>query len=194
MSGTPDEVGKLLAFVVGITALLVVVPAAVGLAGVDIRDGSLPWEDEDATEFGTNETLLVLSAHGYEVDDEGTSVGVVELLVAPAGEEEVDLDRLRVTWTDHHTVELTPRLITGGDASFDAESLHSERVLRDASDRAVVRFDLGSDDVEGLEQFGARLEPGDEVTVRFEADGEVYAERKLLVPDPLPSGPAVRLW
>ena len=65
--------------------------------------------------------------------------------------------------------------------------------LGEPTDRAILRFDLGSDDLAGTERFGERLEPGDVVELSVVTADGVRTSRTLVVPDPLPSGAGVSL-
>jgi archaellin len=118
-----------------------------------------------------------------------SSVGVVEVVVTSGGSS-VDLTEATVTWDGEQRYELTPQDTNVGQGSF---SMTGNTTLDEPTDRAILRFDLGSDDLGGLERFGERLDPGE--TVEFSivtADG-VRTERRLVVPDPLPSGAGTSL-
>lgn len=187
------DLQKLLAFIVGVTAVLVVVPAAFGLAGVDIRDGSVGTGDGaptlDADEEPEDGALLVLSAFGTEINADRTTVGVVELVVTPA-DDTVELDDVTVTWDGADRYELTPTHVGAGDASFGVQTTSGESSLQ-PGERAFIRFDLGTDDL-GVQRFGDRLEPGDTVTVTVTTGDGAETTETVTVPNPLPPGSAVR--
>lgn len=184
---------KLLVFIVGITVVLAVVPAALGLAGIDIRDTSVggtdtvPGGDDSDLEAGA---LTMLSSHGGEINDDRSSIGTVELLVAPSSEA-VDLDDITVTWNGGDRFELTPTHVGAGDASFGTETTHGDTHL-EVGDKGFLRFDLGSDDLGDVQRFGDRLEPGDTVTVTVTTGDGAETRESFTVPDPLPPGTAVR--
>jgi archaellin len=184
------DIARLLAFILGVTALLVVVPFVLGLAGIDIRDGSVGNSGvaDDELEDGS---LIVLSTHGTEINDERTSVGVVEVLVAASGED-VNLDDVTVTWRGADTYELAPDYIGTADASFGVETFQEGTTLGADGEKAVFRFDLGSADVDNAQRFGDRLEPGDTVTIRVTTGQGAETSTTVRVPDPLPPGSAVR--
>lgn len=183
-------VERLLAFIVVVTAVLVVVPALFGMAGVDIRNSSLGGAEEAADEEVPEGSLLVLSSAGAEINDDRTSIGVVELVVTTSGEP-VDLEDLTIIWDDEY--QLTPSRMSAGDASFAIETVRDNRTLADSGDRAFLRIDLGTDDVEDLQRFGDRLQPGDTVTVTLRTGAGVETRETLSVPNPLPAGSVVRL-
>lgn len=188
-----SELETLLVFIVGITVVLAVVPAALGLAGIDIRDASVggtdtaPGGDGSDLEEGA---LTILSSHGGEINDDRSSIGTVELLVAPSSEA-VDLDDVTVTWDGEDRFELTPTHVGAGDASFGTETTHGDALLEEG-DRGFLRFDLGSDDLGDVQRFGDRLEPGDTVTVTVTTGDGAETRETVTVPDPLPPGAAVR--
>lgn len=180
------DVDRLLLFIAGVVAFLVVVPAVFGFAGVDLRNGSLLSEDATAEQEG----VQILSAFGTGIDEDRSSVGVVEVVVTSAGGSTVDLSEVTVSWEGEERYELTPPETNVGQGSF---TLSGNTTLSDPTDRAILRFDLGSDDIGGVGRFGERLEPGR--TVEFSivtAEGE-QTSRTLVVPDPLPSGAGVSL-
>lgn len=191
-TGTPrgaTEIDRLLFFIAGIVMVLLVVPSVLGLAGFDIRDGSLLGDDDPPPETRGPE---VLSAFGTGIDENRTSIGVVELVVGTDNQTAVQLQDVTVVWKSGQRFELTPADIDAGHGSF---SVSGESALEDASDRTVLRFDVGTDDVPGVDPFGDRLEPGETVTVSIATGTGVDARdtRVLTVPDPLPAGAGVPL-
>lgn len=180
---------RLFVFIVVIVAALVLVPTAFGLAGIDIRDGSLLGSDAGADD--DTAPFVVLGAYGGAVDDNRSSLGTVEVLVGGAGGSAVDLTGMTVSWAGGGTYELTPPGVGAGEASFAIESVSGSTVLSNASDRAILRFDLGTEDIDA-ERFGERLEPGDSVDLTLATDGGKTVRVTAVVPDPLPGGTAVR--
>lgn len=180
------EVDRLLSFIAVVVVVLIVVPAAFGVAGVDIRDGTLLADDTDAEPEG----VRILSGIGTDITDDRSSLGVVELVVTTGGESTVDLTEATVTWDGDQRYELTPADVAVGQGSF---SIEGDAVLGEATDRAILRFDLGTDDVSDLNRFGERLEPGETVQVSVVTGDGSRTSRTLRVPDPLPSGAGVSL-
>lgn len=180
------DVDRLLYFIAAVVALLLVVPPAFGAAGVDLRDGTLLPEESEDDEDG----VRILSAIGTDVAEDRSSLGVVELVITTRGESTVDLSEATVTWEGDQQYELTPPDVGVGQGSFTVEG---DTVLGEATDRAILRFDLGTDDIDGADRFGERLEPGDTVRVSVVTDDGVRTSRTLRAPDPFPSGAAVSL-
>ena len=177
------DIDRLFYFIAAVVAAFLIVPTALGYAGLDVRDGSLLNTDD--SEGG----IQILTAFGTGIDVDQSSVGVVEVVVTSGGSS-VDLTEATVTWDGEQRYELTPQDTNIGQGSF---SMTGNTTLDEPTDRAILRFDLGSDDLGGLERFGERLDPGE--TVEFSivtADG-VRTERRLVVPDPLPSGAGTSL-
>lgn len=184
------DIARLLAFILGVTALLVVVPFVLGLAGIDIRDSSVSSPDgaDDELEDGS---LIILSTHGTEINDERSSVGVVEVLVAASGAD-VNIDDVTVTWRGGDRYELAPDYIGNADASFGVETFQEGTTLDASGGKAVFRFDLGTADLDNAQRFGDRLEPGDTVTIRVTTGQGAETSTTVRVPEPLPPGSAVR--
>ncbi|MFC7074756.1 hypothetical protein ACFQJ7_16180 [Halovenus rubra] len=180
-------VGRLLAFVIVITVIVAVVPAALGLAGIDVRNES---PGETAVGDLDDGALLVVSSFGSDINDDQTSVGVVELLVTPVGDT-VDIADVTVTWDGATQHTLTPEQIDAGGGSFGVEMVRGEGSIS-PSDRALLTFDLGSDDIENIQQFGERLKPGQTVTVTVTTGTGAETTETMTVPESLPQGTAVR--
>lgn len=185
-----SDVSRLLVFIVAVVAVLVVVPVVLGVAGIDVRDTS----GDGNGAVGTDESppLVVLGAYGASLDDNRTSIGSVDVLVG-TGNATVDLTEVTVRWADGGTYELVPPGVNAGDASFTLDAVSGGSVLRNASDRTLVRFDLGTDDTAEAQRFGERLGPGDTVQLTFTTDDGETTRVELTVPSPLPAGSAVRL-
>lgn len=181
--------GRLLAFILAIAITLIVVPAAFDVAGIDIRDSTTVV---DLSEDDEREMLAVHSSYGAGLDENRTSVGVVEVLVTGTNQTSVDVEDLTVTWEHEQTLELTPTTVDGGDASFQFETSHGSTTLTDTRDKAVLRFDIGDDDLRGVDSFGERLEPGDVVTIKATTGDGEYVETKITIPESFPPGPTVR--
>lgn len=181
-----SDVDRLLVFVVGVTAVLVVVPTVFGLAGVDIKDISLG--DGDGQDDGP---LVVLATYGTGIDDERSSVGSLEVLVT-ATDEGVDLTQLTVSWSNGEDYQLTPAGTSVGDASYSVTIVGGNTTLAGPDSRALLRFDPGTDDVATAGSFGERLEPGDSIQLTFTTDDGRTTRVTVTVPSPLPDRPAAR--
>jgi len=186
-TGGPTEIDRLLYFIAAVVAFLVLVPAALGFAGFDVRNGSLLGGADGGTDA---EGVQILTAFGTGIDGDRSSVGVVEVVVTSGGGSTVDFSEATVSWEGSERYELTPANVNLGQGSF---SLSGETVLAEPTDRAILRFDLGSDDLEGVDHFGERLEPGETVQFSVVTEDVVRTGRQLVVPDPLPSGAGVSL-
>lgn len=182
-----SDVGQLLAFIVGVTVLVAVVPVAFDVAGIDISDTS-PEENTTAVDQGA---VIVLSSYGSAIDDDRTTVGTVEMVVTPA-DENLTIGNMTVTWNGTDRYELTPPQVEGGNASFGVSPLDNQTDLQ-PGERAVVQFDRGTDDIEGTEQFGDRLTPGETVRLTLATGTGTETTLTLQVPETLPSGVSVRL-
>lgn len=182
------SVDRLLGFIVVVVAVLVVVPTAFGFAGVDLKNASLGNGDDSGPADGP---IVVLATYGTAIDDQRTSVGAVEVLVTTGGPE-VDMSQVTVSWENGGSYELTPAGTDVGDASYALSVLDGEQVLQESGDRALLRFDPGTDDVEGAGSFGERLQPGQTITLTLTtADGQTTTVT-VTVPSPLPDRSAVR--
>jgi len=184
------DVGRLFAFIVAVVAVLLVLPVVLGLAGVDVRDTSA--DGNESVPANETEPVVVLGAYGTALDDNSTSFGSVDVLLG-TGNRTVDLTEMTVRWVGADSYELVPPGVDVGDASFTFERVSGGTTLRNASDRAVVRFDLGTNDTAGAQRFGERLRPGDTVQLTFTTDGGRTTRVEVRVPSPLPAGTAVRL-
>lgn len=180
---------RLLLFVLAVVAVLVVAPHALGLAGIDV--GPRPTVEETTT---ADHDVVVLEARGTAL--EGDTVGAVRLVVTPApGREPVDLQEHLAVWT----ADRTRYLSAGGgektdlDGAYRAAAIDGEgAVLRSATARGELVFDLGDDDVAAVPEFGRELEAGQTVAVTIVTPRGETSTRRLVVPDRL-SGETVPL-
>lgn len=179
---------RLLLFVVLAIALVIIAPHVLGLAGIDVSgDGSGPTAPPD-------HDLAILAARGEAVDASEPSVGAVRLVVSPEpGREPVDLRAGTAIWIGEETFDLVP-VGSGGDdadgrygvAAVDGESA----VLERPTDRGTLRFDLGTDDVPDVPEFGDRLAAGETATVVLVTPRGETVSRQLTVPSDVPAGAA----
>lgn len=189
MTTTPPRraqsgIDRLLIFVVAVLALLFVAPHVLGFAGIDIQEraGGPPEPNSESD-------LTILSARGDAVAIDGSSIGVVRLVVSPnPGRTPVDLSEGMAMFVGGESYYLAPA--GGGGEGFDG-TYAVERagggspVLDEATQRGVIEFDLGSDDVDEADEFGERLAAGETATVTLvTARGEAIT-RELRVPERL---------
>ena len=189
---------RLALFVLVVLAVLIVVPTGLGFLGVDIRHADTSGADGTGA-AGPAPDLIVLTADATAIDDARASVGAVTLVVtrSPATEP-VDLSEVTVTWADGGAYTLVHAGSAGpaADGEFEASLARDGRdgtTLSQSGDRGVLRFDLGTDDVGGVAEFGERLPAGETVTVELTTASGRTTTANLTVPDPIPSGRSVAL-
>jgi len=174
---------RLLLFVVLVVALVVVAPYILDLAGVDVRpDGG----DGTAT---PDHDLSILAARGDAVDAQSGTVGAVRLVVSPQpGREPVDLREGTAVWIGDESFDLSPVGATSGDGQYGVTAVDGGGpVLESATDRGSLRFDLGSDDVADVPEFGDRLRAGETATVVLVTPSGETVARQVHVPSDLPA-------
>lgn len=181
------DIDRLFYLITGIVAVLVIVPAVMGVAGIDIRNASLAG---DQAQQPDEEGVRILSAYGTQINDDRSSLGVVEVVVTAGEGTEIDLSGATVSWDGAQQYQITPDGVDVGTGSF---AISGNTTLSGPTDRATLRFDPGTDDLSGADEFGERLEPGDSVTIAISTDDGGRATRELVVPEPLPSGAGVSL-
>lgn len=196
MSGRPTDrsqsgLDRLLLFVVAVVALVFLAPYALGLLGVDVRGGG------GGSPTPSDHDLTILAARGEAIADDRSSVGAVRLVVVPNhGRTPVDLGDGTAIWVDDRSHHLgpagtSPDAVDGAYRVAAADG--STPVLETTTERGVVVFDLGTDDVDGVGEFGDRLRAGETASVTLVTpDGETLT-RELAVPDPIPAG-AEEVW
>jgi len=180
---------RLILFVLALVGILLVAPILLGVAGIDINEEPPPAPE------ATGE-MTALSVQGTAIDD-APSVGVVRVVLSNTGGDPVDMTDFSATWTGGERYAL---VAAGGGSNADGEfgvgrlaETESDTVLREVGDRGVLTVDLGTDDVEGVAEFGRRLEPGERVSLTVVAsDGRTIRE-ELDVPDELPENGTVGL-
>jgi archaellin len=174
---------RLVLFVLAVVVVLLVVPVGLGAVGLDVR-GS------DGSDTGGPARLTVLGAAGDTAGGNST-VGTVRIVVSNTGGGRIDPSRLTATWVGNGTYRVVAADASGdADGSFTVEPLDPDRggaILDDHSDRAVLTFDLGTDDVRGAAEFANRLRPGGTATVSLTTPDGSTARAELTVPAPLPT-------
>lgn len=180
---------RLVLFVLLLVAILLVAPPALEFGGIDVR--------EPQTGTPVPVELTVIGAEGTAIDDGRSSVGTVRVVLANTGQPDVDMSEFTVTWVGNGTHTLVPAgSDREGDGEFTVGRLDDEQsgtVLSSVDERGVLEFDLGTDDVEGIEPFGQRLRPGERVTVTLTTSDGMSETKVLLVPDRLPANGSVSL-
>lgn len=190
MIGTAERsqsgLDRLLLFVVAVVALVFLVPHVLGFVGVDVRGpsgGVAPPGDHDVT---------ILAARGEAIDGQPSSIGAVRLTVVPNhGRAPVNLRDVTALWVGDDVYHLAPDGTDAGgvDGTFAVSSADGGgTVLTDPSDRGVLRFDLGTDDVDGATEVGRRLETGETATVTLVTQRGEHLTRELTVPGEIPPG------
>jgi len=181
---------RLALFVLGVLAFLVVAPVALNAVGLDVRSAPAPIVGgEESPEPGE---LVVLSATGGAIDGDRSSIGTVEVVVTATGGP-VDLSGLTVTWLNGSPQHLVPAAggVGGADGVFRLERDGTGTLETD--ERAVLTFDPGTDDVDGLAEFGRRPLAGHNVTLLLGGAGGERIDLRLRVPERLPAGGSVSL-
>lgn len=183
---------RLMLFVVALIVIVFATPYLLGLGGVDVRGTATPAATPTPTPNGTAEPvgLVVLNASGETGGFGSETVGVVRLVVTRNGSgQPVDTTAVTANWADlNNTYTLTARG-TGGsaaDGEFDVAvegPSGSDTTLTETGDRAILTFDLGTDDVDGVDEFGHRLLPGETVTFTMTTGGGKTTRLTLTVPD-----------
>lgn len=153
---------RLALFLLAVFLVLLVAPTVLGFAGVDVYD---PEEPEPAEP----PKLTVLGIEGGAIDENRSSIGTVRVVVTNAGGGEIDPGELSATWVGNGSYDLAAG---GADTSADGtfavrpgNESSSSVVLRDHTDRAVLEFDVGTDDIEGAREVGQRLASGESATL-----------------------------
>jgi archaellin len=189
-------IDRLALFVLAVLVVVFLAPLVLGLMGIDVRAPPQTTSDGDA---GEPPKLVVLGADGTAIDDGRQSVGEVRLVVTRASSDRpVDLTGVVVTWSDSGVYTLVPAGSAGdgADGEFGISLARADRTggsLSQSGDRGVLRFDLGTDNVAGVREFGERLRPGETATIRLTtADGRTTTTN-VTVPKPLPDGDSVGL-
>ena len=191
---------RLMLFILFLVVLVAITPFVFELGGVDLRAGA--ETDSNGTPVPTPEPtdpgVVVLGATG-ETDGFGDdTVGVVRVVVTKNGTgPAVDTSSMSASWVGpDRSYALSADSNGGGDAQFAVDVTgpsDSETLLNQSGDRAILTFDVGSDDVDGIGEFGRRLESGDTVILELTTDSGKTERVTLTVPDELGGKTSVRL-
>jgi flagellin FlaB len=193
---------RLMLFVVFIVAVVAVTPLIFGLGGVDLRPGTesaeqtpTPTPDVEPTDPG----VVVLGATGETGGFGNDTVGIVRVVVTKNGTgPAVDTSSITASWVgpDRGYALSAAGSGAGGDGEFAVTVTgpsDSETLLNQSGDRAILTFDVGTDDVDGIGEFSRRLESGDTVTLELTTDSGVTERVTLTVPGSLATKSSVRL-
>ena len=185
---------RLLAFLLAVVVFLLVAPHVLGLLGFPVTGAQVG----DGGPSGPA-NLTVLGASASNVDGEGTA-GVLRVSVTAApGSGDVELAAVTATVRTDRGYHVLPRrqASRATEGTFEIrrpDAGQSGTTLRgDSGDRAVLWFDLGSDDLPNAREFGSRLAPGNYVSVTLVTDDGVATTRSFRVPDSLRAGETVAL-
>ncbi|MHB9286052.1 hypothetical protein ACKVMT_03315 [Halobacteriales archaeon Cl-PHB] len=188
---------RLLVFLLAVVVIVLVTPYVLGFAGIDVRAPNA--DSTGGPAYDADHDLYVLGVRGGDVGDDRSSIGTVRVIVSPAaGREPAGLTTMSTVWVGDEAYDLAPAAAAreGADGTYllrNPDSGDAVRVLEVSTDRAVLVFDVGTDDIPGAEQFGERLEPGDAVTLTIVTERGESLSRELTVPDPIPDGETVGL-
>lgn len=197
MSETPPERGQ-----VGVGTLVVflsMVLVASVAAGVLINTTGIFQASSGAPDPGATDGLVVVGTVGSAVEDD--SIGRVNLTVLPGSEAgSVDLRDVTVTWVGPGgAYNVAHREASGAaaDGRFRVVAIDDPNdslpVLDDGEDRANLAFDVGTDDVAGVGEFGERLRAGDVVSATVTTGTGAGTTVRLAVPRSLAGKGAVAL-
>lgn len=176
---------SLLLFVVAVVAVVFLIPHALGLVGIDVRGtAGAPAEPSD-------HDLTILAARGEAIADDRSSIGAVRLVVAPNHDRApVNLHDGTAILVGDDTAHLAPagtdRPAPDGTYSAVAED-SGAAVLETPTDRGILRFDLGTDDVDAASEVGQRLATGESATITLVTPHGEHLTRDLAVPESLPA-------
>lgn len=159
---------RLMLFILFLVAVAAITPFVFGLGGIDVR-GTEDASSATPTPTGpaADDGLVVLTASGETAGFGGESVGVVRVVVTKTGAESLDTAAMTATWVD---TDGSYVLTAAGEGASGADG---EFAVEKTDERAVLTFDLGRDDADGVGEFGRRLEAGETVALSLTTgDGE----------------------
>jgi archaellin len=188
---------RLLLFVVAAIVLVAALPTALSVVGIDVRSQSA--DTETTTPTAEPEQLQVLDAVGTTGPDNRTVDAVRVTVVKVGGDSVVDTAGLSAVWTNGGNYSLVP--VGGDQTSADGAfgvavsqiGNRSGDTLTETGDRATLTFDLGTDTVEDIPEFGSSLGPGDEIDLVVTTAAGGAATISMRVPAALDGTPPVDL-
>ena len=191
---------RLMLFIIFVVAIVAITPFVFELGGVDLRaDTGTDSPESTPTAGPADPGVVVLGATGETGGFGDDTVGVVRVVVTKNGTgPAVDATSLTANWVGpggSYALSAAGEG-AGGDGQFAVDITgpsDSETMLNQSGDRATLTFDLGSDDVDGIAEFGQRLESGDSVTLELTSDSGETERVRLVVPGDLGGADTVRL-
>lgn len=171
-----------------VLVVVLATPFVLGLGGVDVREAGAA--DTDGTGPGAGDGgVVVLNANGETGGFGDASVGVVRLVVTKNGTgPAINPTTMTATWTtagNSYVLAAAENAGSGAEGTFDVSVTgpSGSSKLNESGDRATLTFDVGTDDVEGADEFGQRLQPGDTVTLQLTTDDGTTTTVTLRVPN-----------
>lgn len=191
---------RLLVFVIVVIVVVAALPTLLGVAGVDVRQSPDPDNTTTPTPTPRPAELQVLNASADVTNASANTVGVVRVTVTKVGSAAtVDTSDVAVTWAGQRVFYLTPAGVDRPDSdgpfvpSVDHVGEDTGLVLGETGDRATLTFDVGTDDVPDLGEFGTPLTEGETVDIVLAtADGRTTTAT-LRVPESLENRSVVGL-
>ncbi|MHB9286051.1 archaellin/type IV pilin N-terminal domain-containing protein [Halobacteriales archaeon Cl-PHB] len=188
-------IGTLVVFVSMVLVASIAAGVLINTAGL-LQDKS----DADGTQASQQGTdrLVVVGETGTAIQNGGVGMVNVTVMRGPSADE-IDLRDVTVTWvgpSGAYNVVSTQSDNGNQDGTFSAvlsSDVSADPVLTAESDRAVMTFDVGSDDRATVREFGDRLQGGDVVSVRITSRSGQTTAITLGVPESLSNKRAVAL-
>lgn len=183
---------RLVIFVLLLVAVVFVTPFVLGLGGIDVQGADTNESALTPTNSDRDAGVFVLEASGETRD---SSVTVVRVVVTKDGSgRPIDAGRLSATWIGNGSYTLAANESgTRADGTFGVTGSGNGTVLNQSGDRATLVFDLGTDDVDGVEEFGRPLSGGEAVTLLLATESGETTTVTLHVPGSLDDGETVAL-
>jgi hypothetical protein len=191
---------RLMLFLIFVVAIVAITPFVFELGGVDLRaDTGTDSPEATPTAGPADPGVVILGATGDTGGFSDDTVGIVRVVVTKNGSgPAVNTTSLTATWVgpDRSYALSAAGSGAGGDEQFAVNVTglsDSETMLNQSGDRAILTFDVGTDDVDDISEFSQRLESGDTVTLALTTDSGETARVRLVVPDELAEENTVRL-
>ena len=190
-------IGTLIVFIAMVLVAAIAAGVLINTAG--FLQSSAQATGQESSDSTTNQ-LQVVSTTGTHLDN--NEVGVVRITVKKGpGASDIDLADTTVNFIGP-TGSFYQLAADGGTGSPDGffeldtvqDSDGSSPVLNDAADRLTIVLDLGDDDYGNSgNEFGSELGEGETATVRITTGSGGTTTDKVIVPETLSSGSAVRM-
>lgn len=179
---------RLVLFLVFVVAVAAITPFVFQLGGTDVR-GASDADNVTPTPTGpaTDDGIVVLTKTGETSGFGEDTIGVVRVVITKTSVKPLDTASMTVDWIDadgNYILVEAGNEASGADAKFSVD---------ESDGRAVLTFDLGSDDADGVEEFSRRLEAGETVTVALTTGDGKTTTVTLNVPESLGEHSRVQL-